>query len=574
MSSLAPDQLEALIEFLRTVPLFTQLRDDELRVIASLAQRDTTRLGQDVYRQSDDDQTLHIVYSGDVRLIHIDPTGAPNDVGTVGRGKMLGESALLLAEPHDVTALALTDVVTLVFKRETFMPLSEQQPRLWGNLTPSPLVAARLNAPHYGWQAPDEAVVLFTRQHWWGLIRRMFFPLLGLLAVSAFVLIIEESLPQLLGLAVLVGFLILAGILTYTIIDWRNDYWVITNKRIVHVDEIVFIRKRRDETPLPAITQVQFERHGMAAVIFDFGDLEVETFTGTIGMRDIPSPMHIRQEIQDEVEKVRSRERAAGRKGIRDDLEKRIIAQEAVVEVTPLEQDEEPPKRPPITLGVFEYFFPKLVWRQGDVIIWRKHWIVLWRTIGWSTLALLIAFLAFLMWFNRMPPVGTLLEDGAWWIWPLILGGLGAWWWWVFEDWRNDEYILTGNRVIEINRTPFSLNEKRRESPLSDFQSTELKVVGPWQKLFRYGTLIIKLPGAQVEFKDIVDPAGAQTEINKRLSEFNAKKAEKEEQTRRNELTDWFAAYDEIRQRDRVKDASSPAAPAQTIGGDTSNGSP
>jgi hypothetical protein len=573
MSSLTPSQIDALIQFLQTVPLFEQLQEEELRVIANLAQRETIRMGRDIYRQSDDDKTLYIVYEGDVRLIHIDPTGAPNDVGTVGRGRMLGESALLLAEPHDVTALALTDVVTLVFKRETFMLLREQQPRLWSHLAISDPVANRLNAPHFGWQAQDEAVVLFTRQHWWGLIRRMFFPLLGLLGVIALVMLVQQSLPNLLGLAVLIGFLILAGLVTYMVIDWRNDYWVVTNKRIVHVDEIVFIRKKRYETPLPAITQVQFERHGMAAMIFDFGDLEVETFTGTIGMRDIPSPMRLRQEIQDEVEKVRSRERAAGRKGIRDDLEKRIIAKEAVVEVVPPEPEEEQPPRPPITIGVIEYFFPKLVWRQGNVIIWRKHWIVLWRTIGWSTLAILLAIGAFFNWYSGAPPLGTILEDGAWWIWPLILGGLGAWWWWVFEDWRNDEYVLTGNHVIEINRTPFSLSEKRRESPLSDFQSTELKVVGPWQKLFRYGTLIIKLPGAQVEFKDIVNPAGAQTEINKRLSEFNAKKAEKEEQTRRNELTDWFAAYDEIRQRDRMKDTSA-AAPAQTIGGESSNGSP
>jgi hypothetical protein len=478
-----------------------------------------------------------------------------------------------LAEPHDVTALALTDVVTIVFTRETFMPLREEQPRLWGHLTPSPIVSERLDAPTFGWQAQDEAVVLFTREHWWGLIRRMFFPLLGLLGVLALVMIIQQSLPQLLGLAVLIGFLILVGIVTYMVIDWRNDYWVVTNKRIVHVDEIVFIRKRRDETPLPAITQVQFERHGMAAMIFDFGDLEVETFTGTMGMRDIPNPMHLKQEIQDEVEKVRSRERAAGRKGIRDDLEKRIIAKESVVEVTPLEAEEEQPKRPPITIGVIEYFFPKLVWNQGNVIIWRKHWIVLWRRIIWSTLALVFAVLAFFNWYSGASPLGTALDDSVWWLWPLILGGLGAWWWWLFEDWRNDEYILTGNRVIEITRTPFSLSEKRRESPLSDFQSTELKVVGPWQKLFRYGTLIIKLPGAQVDFKDIVDPAGAQTEINKRLSEFNAKNAEKEEQTRRNELTDWFAAYDEIRQRDRVKDTFTPPPP-QTLGGESSNGSP
>jgi hypothetical protein len=191
----------------------------------------------------------------------------------------------------------------------------------------------------------------------------------------------------------------------------------------------------------------------------------------------------------------------------------------------------------------------------------------------WSTLLLLVAGLAFLNWYSGASPLGTLLNDGAWWIWPFILGGLGAWWWWVFEDWRNDEYLLTGNRVIEINRTPFSLSETRRESPLSDFQSTELKVVGPWQKLFRYGTLIVKLPGAQVDFKDIVDPAAAQTEITKRLNAYNTQRAEKEAHARRNELTDWFAAYDEIRQRDRMRDTSTTATAPRTIGEEKSNGS-
>ena len=568
MSSLTPTQIDALIQFLHTVPLFEQLQDEELRIIAGLAQRDEILPGRDIYRQSDDDKTLYIIYTGTVRLIHIDPAGTPNDVGRVGPGRLLGETSLLLAEPHDVTALALTDVVTIVFKRDTFMPLREQLPRLWGHLTPSPAVADRLNAPRFSWLVADEAVVLFTREHWWGLVRRMFFPLLGLLGVIALVMLVQQSLPDLVGLAALIGFVILAVIVSYMLLDWRNDYWVVTNRRIVHVDEIILIRKKRTETPLPAITQVQFERHGMAAMIFDFGDLEVETFTGTMGMRDIPSPMQLKQDIQEEVEKVRSRERAAGRKGIRDDLEKRIIAKEDIVEVATPEPEEEEPPRPTITIGVIDYFFPRLVSRQGNVIIWRKHWIVLWRTIGWSTLAILVAIAAFFNWYSGAPPLGVLLEAGAWWIWPLILGGLGAWWWWVFEDWRNDEYVLTGNHVIEITRTPFSLSEERRESALSDFQSTELKVVGPWQKLFRYGTLIIKLPGAQVEFKDIVNPAGAQTEINKRLSEFNAKKAEKEEQSRRNELTDWFAAYDEIRQRDRVKDTST----VQPQGGQRSNG--
>ncbi len=572
MSSLSPGQTDELIRFLRSVPLFSQLYDDELGLLIGLVTRETVQPGRDVYRQSDDDKTLYIVYAGQIRLIHIDPTGVPADVGLAQPGRMLGESALFLTEPHDVTALALTEVVVLTFRRETFMPLREEHPRMWGRLLISDPVAKRLNAPHYGWQADDESVVLFTREHWWGLLRRMFFPLIALLLIAALLIVIEQTLPTFLGLGVAGGVLILGGIAIYVYVDWRNDYWVVTNKRLVHVDELVFIRKKRDETPLPSVTQVQYERHGIAAAILDFGDLEVETFTGNIGMRDMPNPMHIRAEIQEEVEKLQARERAAGRKGIRDDLQKRILSNE-VVEVSPAPAEETPVERPTLSLGVFRYFFPKLIDVQGDVIIWRKHWIVLWRRAWISTVLILFAVGAFLNWYNGGPPLGTLLEDSAWWIWPFILGALGAWWWWVFEDWRNDEYMVTTNRVIEITRTPFSLDERRRESPLSDFQSTELKIVGPWQKMFRYGTLIVKLPGAQVEFKDIVDPAGAQTEITKRLSAHNAEKAAKEAQARRNELTDWFAAYDEIRQRDRVRDTSAATAP-RTIGGDNTHDSP
>ncbi len=572
MSSLTPSQIDALIQFLHTVPLFEQLPEEELRVVAQLARRETIGVGRDIYRQSDDDKTLYIVYSGKVRLIHVDSTGAPNEVGTVGPGKLLGESALLLAEPHDVTALALTDVVTIVFKRDTFILLREQQPRLWGQLNLSEPVAKRLSAPHFGWQAKDEVVVLFTREHWWGLIRRMFFPLVGLLGVIALVLIVQQSLPAFFNLAVILGAVTLAVILGYVLLDWRNDYWVVTNRRIVHVVEIILIRKRRTETPLPAVTQLQYVRHGMAATLFDFGDLEVETFTGTIGMRDVPNPMQIKNEIQDEVAKLRARERAAGRRTIRDDLEKRIIAKQLPIAAAPPAPVMEPPP-PNLSMGLIKYFFPKQIERRGDMIIWHRHWTVLWRTAIWPTLGMVGAILAFFNWYFGASPLGRILEDGAWWIWPILLGGLGAWWWWMFEDWRNDEYALTANRVLEIERTPFSLNERRRESPLTDFQSTELKQVGPWQKMFHYGTLIIKIPGGQIVFKDISKPALAQAEISSRLGALNAKKAEKEAQSRRTELSDWFAAYDEIRQRDRVKDTSAPAS-AQKIGGDSSNGSP
>ncbi len=576
MSSLTPSQFDALVQFLRGIPLFSHMQDEDLHVLIGLAKHETFPLGREIYRQSDDDKKLYIINTGQVRLIHIDPTGAPNEVAIVGPGQMLGETSLLLAEPHDVTALTISNVTAVVFQRDTFMPLREQYPRLWGRLNPSEPVAQRLKAQPYAWLTQDESVVKFTRQHWWGVMRRMFFPLVALLGILAFVFFIQQSLPTLVGLVAFLGAAALIGIVAYMFIEWRNDYWVVTNKRIVHVDEIIFIRKKRNETPLPSITQIQHVRHGLAAALLDFGDLEVETFTGSVGMRDVPSPTLLKQEIQHEVEKLRARQRATERKTIRDDLEKLMLSQNepatSPAPQAPAAPAEEEPKSISVLTGLLNYFFPKLVDRREDTIIWRRHWAVLWRRALWPAIGMLVVGGAASNWFFRLPPLGYLMGDNAWWIWPILFSIMLAWWWWEFEDWRIDEYRLTGKSVIEIERTPFSLNERRRESSLSDFQSTELKQVGPWQKLFRYGTLSVKLPGAKIDFRDIVNPAAAQAEINKRLAACNAEKAKRDAQARHNELTDWFAAYDEIRQRDRVRDTSTDTAP-RTLGGENSNDS-
>ena len=89
--------------------------------------------------------------------------------------------------------------------------------------------------------------------------------------------------------------------------------------------------------------------------------------------------------------------------------------------------------------------------------------------------------------------------------------------------------------------------------------TTEFKIPSPTARLLRFGDLTIRVPGAVFEFKSITDPAGAQTDINKRLSEFQKRQAENEARGRRNELSDWFAAYDQIRQPPAPR-AAQPAA--------------
>jgi uncharacterized membrane protein YdbT with pleckstrin-like domain len=550
-TELTPEQFDALVEFLRQIPLFAELRPSDFEALIPIVRSEVFAAGGEVYHQSEADSTLYIIQSGEVSLTHIDPQGAPNDVGTRGPGAWLGESSLLLGDPHDVTVRALTDVNMLVLSRKEFKEMYEKTPGLFARLTPKDENARKIHAPHYGWQGEDESVVVFVRQHKWALFRALLIPF-GLFVVAlavAFILsqVVAVLRPLFLGLAILGP----AGFGFFVFIDWADDYYVVTNKRLVHVDELPIIRKRREEAPLSSITEIQFARHSILAHLLDFGDLRVETFGGAVSMRDIPHPNEVKESIQREIERVKARARASERAAIRDELKQRIfsntIAKPSGSEGEAASAKEEPSILRTI-LGAIGYFWPRLREVEGDSIIWRKHWVVLLRAAWPPMVGLLVTFMAFFVWFNRSPLL-AFIHDDAWWIWIVLGLSLFVWYLWLFEDWRNDQYIITSNRIIEIQRTPFLLSETRREALLSKIQSTDLSIPSATARLLRYGTVQVRIPGSVIELKEVKNPAAVQTEITKRMAEFARRMALNEARGRRTELSDWFAAYSQIQQQ-------------------------
>ena len=568
---LSPAELEALTEFLHGIPLFANLRPLDLDTLVRQASKAEYPAGSILYRQSDADNSLYIIYAGTVGLTHIDPQGAPNDVGTRGPGDWLGESSALLGEPHDVTAIAVTPTTVLVFTRDDFKTLFAADAGFRGRLSPKDENARKINAPQFGWQASDESIIVFTREHKWSFFRVALLPFLVGVAAVVLAVTVAQSSPILATIVSVIAGLILFGVFIYLVLDWRDDYYVVTNKRIVHIDEIPLLRKKREEAPLSAVTEIQFARHSMLAHLLDFGDLRVETFSGMVGMKDIPHPSVVKNLIQREIERVRARMRASERNAIRDELTQRIIEHKL-----PTDRGEPPPltaaPRPSsvFILGqLIRYFFPRLRETQGDAIIWRKHWVKLWETAWPPFVGMVAVTWATINWWNRWVPFG-LLQNEAWWIWPVAFVGFFAWWLWLFEDWRNDQYILTSTRIIDIERVPFLLSEKRRESSLARIQTTEFKIPTPTARALGYGHLTLRVPGATFEFMYIKDPAGAQTAVNKRMSEFNKRQQENEARGRRNELSDWFAAYEQLRLRDLPPAGSAAATtpPAAEVVGD------
>ncbi len=195
---------------------------------------------------------------------------------------------------------------------------------------------------------------------------------------------------------------------------------------------------------------------------------------------------------------------------------------------------------------LLRFFVPPLRSVEGETITWRKHWIALIRPLALPSLLIIL---------SSGVAVGLLSSalGQRWWQLVLIVYGLLLifvlpWWLWRFEDWKNDLYQVTATRIIDIERLPFDLRETRREASLGMVQNVNLEIPGPLGKLLKYGSVTIETAGAGAFTFDLVkDPRGVQAEIFRRMEAFQERQQREAALRRREELAEWFAAYDQMR---------------------------
>jgi len=133
-------------------------------------------------------------------------------------------------------------------------------------------------------------------------------------------------------------------------------------------------------------------------------------------------------------------------------------------------------------------------------------------------------------------------------VWPALVAGAAAWAWWIFEDWRNDVYIIAPDRIIDIHRLPLLFRQTRREAALDRVQTIEAIIPSSVARFLKYGTVNVAIPGSTFQLKDVSNPAAIQIEISRRIEAYKRSQAQAAERGRRSELSDWFAVYDQIRQ--------------------------
>jgi len=145
-------------------------------------------------------------------------------------------------------------------------------------------------------QREDEEIVIAWRQH----------PLV--MARSALIiagLIILGSLPQIIwspswGLKFLLLFIIAAaiyGLLSFYM--WFNTIYILTNQRILGVEQPGVLSRMNNEVPLQNIQNAFHQKKGVLQTMFDFGTIEIQTSGAKTALlaKNTEHPFQVQQKI-------------------------------------------------------------------------------------------------------------------------------------------------------------------------------------------------------------------------------------------------------------------------------------
>lgn len=127
------------IALLSLVPLFADIDDDKLRLIAFGAERRRLTRGQQLFREGAPADCAFAIASGSFSLTRNLVDGCAEVVDTVGRGTLLSELAMISFVERKFTATAEEDSEVIRINRPLFRRMLEEYPEV------AVLVEARIN---------------------------------------------------------------------------------------------------------------------------------------------------------------------------------------------------------------------------------------------------------------------------------------------------------------------------------------------------------------------------------------------------------------------------------------------
>jgi len=117
-------------EFLKRVPLFSELNDDEIGSIYKLITFNDVAKKTVVLHEGEDGNSLFIIISGSVKISYYAPDGREVVLSLLEEGAFFGEMSLLDKQPRSATVSTLDDTRLAQIRRADFERLLLKQPKV------------------------------------------------------------------------------------------------------------------------------------------------------------------------------------------------------------------------------------------------------------------------------------------------------------------------------------------------------------------------------------------------------------------------------------------------------------
>lgn len=545
-------ELSARIAFLKKIHLFYGLDDDALRGLAQEMEERSFAKDEVIVKQDSPADSFYMIYGGSVRIVRRQD-GKDIQLARLVKNDYFGELALVSNRRRSATITALEDTSLLILSRDDFKKLFREHRDLAYNLEIAVRSRQLARQLRFKWLQPNEVVYFLARKHWIALYPKILGPLAFLLVPFFFAFAYFSVLPEpIVAAAALVSFfaaLIWAG---WLLLDWSNDYYVVTNQRVVWLEKVIGIYDSRQESPLNMVVSVGVEVNQFGRFL-DYGNVIVRTFVGRIDFATVNHPKQAAKMVEEYWERTKDVKMATEKEAMKDAIRSRLG-----IPIPPKPQPESPeptssiPKRNGTSfLRFLGANTLKLRYETGEGVIYRKHWVVLFLN-SWAPL--LGVFASFGVFLSRLYQLyfdpddtfvsfttGVVVDVPAFLILGVAFLFLG-WFAYRFIDWSNDVFEVTSDQIIDIDRTPLG-TETRNSAQLENILGTKYERHGLLGNLFNYGHVYITVGGNKMTFEDVLDPASVQSDIDRRRDARVVKKNQAAVAAERERMAEWLVTY-------------------------------
>lgn len=171
---------------------------------------------------------------------------------------------------------------------------------------------------HFEGQKEGEEILLVLHRHWFNilsqflLILAMTFLLIGSFAYLPFFFpALSQGENRKLFFFLENIFIIFTWLLSFLIwIDYYFDVWIVTDRRIVNIEQKGLFSRAVSELELEKIQDITTDVKGIIPTFFNFGDLQVQTAAEQqrFLFRSIPDPYNVKNLIMNLQKKLESKE--------------------------------------------------------------------------------------------------------------------------------------------------------------------------------------------------------------------------------------------------------------------------